>query len=248
MRSLLAQELHKLRTTPAAWVSLGVTLVLGIASVVTNVLVPVQAGAPAFGSAAHVNKTLSVAALSSMVMLAVGILVVAGEYRHRTVLQTYLGEPRRGRVLLAKMAMVSGLGAVAGAVVFGLAYGVAVVLYASKGVGSLGVEVAAPWLGAALSTAVFGVLGVALGALTRNTVAAVVGAVGWVLVVEAGILQSVLPELARWLPAGAGAAITLVGDAGGTLLSPATGALVLIGWAALVAGAAARFSLTREAL
>ena len=126
------QELFKLRTTPAAWVALAITLGLGIASVISNILVPVTAGGPAFGSVDNVNHALSVSALTSMVMLTIGILVMAGEYRHRTIMQTYLGEPRRGSVLIAKLATVAGLGALLGAVVFGIAYGVAVAVYAAK--------------------------------------------------------------------------------------------------------------------
>ena len=83
MTRLVTLELRQLRTTPAAWVALVVTVVLGLASVASNILVS-NPGAPAFGSTDHVNHALSVSALTSMVMLAIGVLVIAGEYRHRT--------------------------------------------------------------------------------------------------------------------------------------------------------------------
>ena len=122
MKPQLSMELFKLRTTPAAWITLGLTVALGAASVASNILVPVQPGGPAFGSVDHINHALSSSALTSMVMLTVGILVMAGEYRHRTILQTYLGEPRRDRVLLAKLVTVGGLGTVLGAAMFGICY------------------------------------------------------------------------------------------------------------------------------
>ncbi len=60
------------------------------------------------------------------------------------------------------------------------------------------------WLGAVLASAAFGLLGVALGGLTRNTVAAVLGGIGWAMIVENGILQNVAPEIGRWLHTGPG--------------------------------------------
>ena len=246
MKSLVSIELYKLRTTPAAWVSLGITLVLGMASVAANALVP-SPGGPAFGSTDHVNHTLSVSALTSMVMLAIGVLVVAGEYRHRTIMQTFLGEPRRARVLAAKAVTVLGLGALLGAGTFGIAYAEAVIIYGARGVHSLPIDVAQLWIGATVASALYGLVGVALGALTRNTVAAIVGAITWVMIIEVGILASALPEVAQWLPAGAAIALTSVGTAAHGMLSPTTAALVLTGWALLISGVAARFSLTREA-
>ena len=106
------------------------------------------AAPPPVGSVDHFNKTLWVAALTSMVMLAIGVLIVAGEYRHRTIMQTYLGEPRRGRVLAAKAVTVAGIGAALGAVTFGMAYAVAVVLYGRAGWETLPVDVPQLWVGA----------------------------------------------------------------------------------------------------
>lgn len=246
MRRQIATELFKLRTTPAAWVTLALTIGLGVASVASNILVPVQPGGPAFGSVDQVNHALSSSALTSMVMLTIGILVMAGEYRHRTILQTYLGEPRRGRVLLAKLLTVGCLGAALGAVVFAIAYAEAVAIYGTRGVHELPVDITQLWLGAVLASAVYGVLGVALGALTRNTVAAVLGGIAWSLIIENGILQNVVPAVAKWLPTGAGVAVTSVGSVGSTLLSPPVAAVVLIGWAAGISGLASRFTLSRE--
>ena len=246
MKTLVSLEFYKLRTTPAAWVSLTVTLVLGAASVASNALVP-SPGGPAFGSTDHVNHALSVSALTSMVMLAIGVLVVAGEYRHRTIMQTFLGEPRRARVLAAKAVTALGLGAILGAGTFGIAYAEAVVIYGARGVDALPVDVAQLWIGATVASALYGLVGVALGALTRNTVAAIIGAIAWVMVIEVGILASALPAVAQWLPAGAAIALTSVGSATHGMLSATTAALVLTGWALLISGIAARFSLTREA-
>ena len=67
---------------------------------------------------------------------------------------------------------------------------------------TLPVDLTQLWVGATVSTALFGLLGVALGALTRNTVTAIVGGIAWAMVIEIGILSSVAPEIGKWLPAG----------------------------------------------
>jgi hypothetical protein len=55
-----------------------------------------------------------------------------------------------------------------------------------------------------------------------------------------------VPSLAEWLPTGAGRALTSTGAGQPAHLGPAAAALVLTGWAALVALAASRITLRRE--
>ena len=50
--------------------------------------------------------------------------------------------------------------------------------------------------------------------------AAILGSIGWAMIIENGILQNVVPEVAKWLPTGAGVAVTSVGGVGDALLSP----------------------------
>lgn len=246
MKNLIRVELFKLRTTPALYVSGAIVGVLTIVSVVANILLAGKQGAAPLGSTDNVNKSLAVAALSTMVALAIGVVMVAGEYRHRTIVGGYLGEPRRHRVITAKLVTAGGLGALIGAVAFGLALAVAVPMYASKGVHHLPVDVVRLWWGAALASACFGMLGVALGSLARNTVGAIVGAIIWVQAIEVGVLQPAAPSLAKWLPTGAGVAVTSAGKEAATLLAPVPAALVLVAWAGAITLLAAKVSLRRE--
>jgi ABC-2 type transport system permease protein len=245
MIRLIRIELLKLRTTPAAWISLVLTLTFTVISVFTTVLLAGRPGTPPLGSIANVSKVLAVGALTSIVMVILGIMISASEDRHRTSLGTYLAEPRRGRVLIAKMLTAGGLGALGGAATFAVALAIAIPLYASKGVHHLPVDIGALWLGTTLITACYGLLGVAIGALTRNTVTAVIGALIWVAVIELAVLQPLLPSIAKWLPTGAGVALTTARH-DGSLLPPAVAALVLVGWAALVSLTASRITLRRE--
>ena len=246
MTTLVRIELLKLRTTPAAWVALGLTAVLTVASVFSSILLAGIQGAPAVGTVGNMSKVFATGVVSSNVMLVLGIMISAGEDRHRTILSTYLAEPRRGRVLLAKLVTAGGLGLVYGALTFGLTVAVAVPVYATQGVHAYPVSIPVLWLGTTLLTACFGLLGVALGALTRNTVGAILGALGWVFLVELAILQPLAPTFAKWLPTGAAIALTTPTEGAGTNLSPALAALVLVGWATVVATVASRLTLSRE--
>jgi ABC-2 type transport system permease protein len=245
MRRLIGIEILKLRTTPALLISTGIVLLLTVASVVSNIALAGRSGAPALGTVDNVAKVLSVAAVSTVVAMTMGIIVLAGEYRSRTIMGTYLAEPRRGRVLIAKLITVSGFSAALGALTFGLALGVAKPIYAANGVHHLPVDVPRLWLGAILGTACYGLLGVALGALTRNTVGAIIGGIAWVFVIEVGILQPALPSVAKWLPTGAAVAITSGGSDASKFLAPGVAALVLLGWTVVLSGIAARFTLSR---
>ena len=246
MNQLIRVELRKLRTTPALLATLATCIALGVTSVVTTIVLAGKEGTPAVGTVANVNKDLQVASMTSIAMLVLGILCIAGEYRHRTIMGAYLAEPRRGRVLAAKFITIGAIGAVLGAVLFGLAVAVALPLYAAKGVHHLPVHLAPMWLGAILATSIYGMLGVAVGALARNTVGAIIGGIIWVQAIEVGLLQNAVPSLAKWLPTGAGVAVTAAKDSAPDLLSPGVAAVVLVGWAVAIALLAARFSVRRE--
>ena len=245
MTTLLRIELLKLRTTPAVYVALALAFFLTVASVLTTILLAGQPGTSPVGSVDNVSHVLSIGVVTSFSMLILGVMLTAGEDRHRTSLSTYLAQPRRGRVLVAKLITAALVGALGGAVTFGLDLAIALPLYAVRGVHHLPVDIASLWIGTTLLTACFGLLGVALGALTRNTVAAIIGALVWSGVIELAVLQPLFPSLAKWLPTGAAVSLTTATGHSG-LLPPALAALVLVGWAALVALLAGRITLRRE--
>ncbi|HEY0520208.1 MAG TPA: hypothetical protein VGC84_12010 [Ilumatobacteraceae bacterium] len=246
MKNLIKVELLKLRTTPALYICAGIVGALTVVSVVANILLAGKSGAPALGTVENVNKVFSVAALSTMVALAIGIVTIAGEYRHRTILGSYLAEPRRGRVAVAKLATAGGIGAITGAAAFGMAAAVAIPMFAAKGVHHLPIDIGRMWWGATLASACFGMLGVALGSAARHTVGAIIGAIIWVQVIEVSVLQPAIPSLAKWLPTGAGVALTSSGKDTAALLAPGPAALVLLAWAGVLTFVAAKVSLNRE--
>jgi ABC-2 type transport system permease protein len=96
-----------------------------------------------------------------------------------------------------------------------------------------------------LGAGLCGLVGVGVGAVVRNQVAALVGTVAWVLVVE-GLLMGLVnaPSLGKWLPsAAAAAAIT---SPGGANLSRLAGTLVFAGYGLALALAGTRLMVRRD--
>jgi len=245
MTGLIRLEFFKLRTTPAFYVTAAAVLFLSVVSAATNVLLKPQAGAPGVGSAMNAQHVLSqAAAVGSMAMFVLGVLVIAGEYRQRTILGTFLGEPRRLRVVVAKLFTVATVGAVVGALTYGAIVAVTIPLYAGKGVHHLPINLASMGLGTVLSTAAYRLLGVAVGALARNTVAAIISGLIWIQLIEVAVLENATPSLAKWLPVGAAQGLTSLDKS--HFLPPAGAAAVLVGWATVLVVVAARLSTRRE--
>jgi ABC-2 type transport system permease protein len=82
------------------------------------------------------------------------------------------------------------------------------------------------------ATALWTAVGVGFGLAVRHQVAAVAGALIWILAGE-GILSAFMPDIGTYFPGTAGSA--LVGANAQGLLSPAMAAVVLAGWAAVAA-------------
>jgi len=102
------------------------------------------------------------------------------------------------------------------------------------------------YLGTVIAGACFGMLGVALGAITRNTVGAIVAATGWALFVEVITLGNVAPGLEKWFPIGASIGLTNPPDPGVSVLTPAVAGVVLAGYAVAMLVAASRTTIRRD--
>jgi ABC-2 type transport system permease protein len=245
MTTLIRLEFLKLRTTPAFYVTAAAAFVLSLVSASTKVLIKPHGGDPPVGSASNVQHVLSQpAAVTSMAMFILGVLVVAGEYRQRTIMSTFLAEPRRLRVITAKLVVAGAVGAVLAAITYAATVGAAISLYADKGIHHLPVDITSIGVGTLLSAATYGLLGVAVGALTRNTVAAIIAGLIWIQIFEVAILENAVPSLAKWLPVGAAQGLTSLDTS--RFLPPAGAAAVLVAWAAVLVLAAARLSTRRE--
>jgi len=130
VNGLVAAEWLKLRTTRLLLGMVPAAVVLSFAAVAGVVLS--ADGVGELESAELVRRLLSVTGTGAILMLVVGILIAAGEYRHGTASDTFLTTPRRHLVLTAKLVVGSAVGLAAGVLSSVLCVGLALVLYATR--------------------------------------------------------------------------------------------------------------------
>lgn len=178
MTRLLSAEVLKLRTTRVLYVLAGGVILLSAIAAATVV------GADAFGTDRALDL-VQAASLSGTVVTITGILVMTNEYRHGTIATTFLAEPHRVRVLGAKL-LVGALAGVAYALIaVAITAAVALPWLAARG-DALAIDGQVPEAVGRLvvSFGLSGALGVAVGAIFRNQVGAVVAVFVWFLIVE----------------------------------------------------------------
>lgn len=174
----------------------------------------------------------------------IGVLAMTAEYRYQTLTPTFLAEPRRGLVLFGKLVVTLGLGLVAGVLALGASLVAAAPAVALTGHSAM-LDDPLIWRSlaqACLAMALWAGIGVGLGALLRNQVAAVVVIIAFSQLVEplarVGLTAwSATRDVAQYLPgaaadAMAGASLYNIGSSA-QLLQWWQGGLVLAGYAAL---------------
>ena len=165
-----------------------------------------------------------------------GAMSITGEFRTGTIRPTFLVTPRRTRVVAAKVvaSMLAGLGV--GLVAAALTAGVETAGLAARGIHiELGSGDYAQLLaGGAFAAALFGAIGVGVGALVRNQVATVVGLCVWLLFLEPLLLGDV-PSAGKYAPEASAGAIAgaIQSQIADTLIAPALGVVLLAAYAGL---------------
>jgi ABC-2 type transport system permease protein len=145
--------------------------------------------------------------------LVLGIIGMAGEYRHQTITPTFLATPRRGRVVAAKLATYALIGLVFGVVTTAVAVLLGAPVIAAKGYPVRIASDAVPQtLGlAVLGVGVWAVFGLGLGTLIRNQVAAILVAVGVAVLIDPLLTLALhalhLDGVAKFLPGSASSAV-----------------------------------------
>jgi ABC-2 type transport system permease protein len=248
MRSLIAAELLKLRTTRMLAVCVGVVVLFAAALPIFSGAVAGHGGEPALAAASLADFLRAPAQLTGGAVLLIGLLAAAGEYRHRTIFSARLEEPRTTRLLAAKLITLAAVGVVVGFAMDVVATVVGAIVLARHHVAVEPLAHGVPKLAVVLPAviALQGILGVAVGALLLNTAAAVGATLVWAFIIE-GIMPIATgqPHLTNWLPSGAIREITSNHTPAGQLV-PVAAAAVLLAYTAVLVTATVTLDRSRE--
>lgn len=194
MTALVSSELLKIRTTRGWYVYLSV-IVLLVGLAVGGDVGP--SGNDERGQVSFQVGLVDAAGISTLLGLILGITVVTNEFRHGTITPTLLTEPHRERVVGAK--------AVAGGLVAVLFAVLALVVIALVGVPWLSIvgadihafehDVGERAAQVVLAAALWALMGIAIGTAVQSQVAALVGTLVWIFVVETLLVVAVFGPL-----------------------------------------------------
>ena len=254
MKTLLQAELLKLRSTRT---TAGLLLAaLGLVALTFLSSVP-KSGATSDGGLTLDDPNLLAEVIATcfgvppMLMALYGTVAFTQEFRYGTITSTYLGEPRRPRVLVAKLMALGIVSVVVTTATLALAVPSTSALILSRdGNLTFGGQFWAVVATGFVVLAAYGVMGVAIGALVRNQIAAVVGVIVWMTAIEYSVVPA-FPDVGRWLPLGATTSLFELGPSmglDGELLSMPVAGLVLFAYTAAAVALAVRLTPRRDVL
>jgi ABC-2 type transport system permease protein len=251
MTRLLRAEWRKVTSIKLGWGMLLGAMALAALGVVAQIASNgVRGGVQLPLSAASVQKSIAASASSAYLFsIVVGIILITTEFRHFTSRPTFLIEPRRGFVIVAKMLVAAVLGIIYGIVCALMTGAIMVSWLGAKGITIHWIEggVLESLLSAIVVIAIFAVVGIGLGVLVRNQITAVIGALAYLFVLEPLIqIIPVVKDVYPYLPGAAAGAITGAGRSTSSLLEPWAGGLVLLGWGVLFAVSGWIFTIRRD--
>jgi len=211
------------------------------------------------GDPSEIANSVYTGGLSTVYLLtlAVGVLQIGSEYRHKTITNTFLATPRRGRVMAAKVISLLGIGAFYGVVslIGSVAAGATVLSARGAEVFPSG-EVGRTLLLSLLVLGLWALIGLGAGILIPNQVAALLIAIGvaWIVEPIAGAILSFWDwgaDVARFFPSSATQAIVDgvnvgMGGEATNQLDWWGGALVLVVYAAVLAGIGSLLTMRKD--
>lgn len=230
MMSQTEAELLKIRSTRT---TVGLLLGLVALELLVTLLTGIASSTKSLVTEQDQNYLFANGGLAGVFAALAGIMLVTSEYRFGTIRPTLLVTPLRSRVLGAKVAAGTIAGLVFGVVGEGLALTIGLIFLKARHIPlsySAGNFTLLIW-GTLAGVALWGALGVGLGAVVKNQVVAVVLLLAWGFLAE-NLLFQFLPSLGRFLPVHDLQSLT--GNTGAHILAPSAAAATLILWTAVL--------------
>jgi len=230
--ALLSAELLKLRTTRTFVALVGVALALSLLVVVLTTVLSDDL------TEDDVREIFTFD-FTALFILLLGVIGMAGEWRHRTITSTVLAAPDRLRLLGAKVLAYAVAGVVLSLVVTVAIMAVGTVILAARGEATAGVAdlIDVLWRNLVVA-ALLGAFGVCIGAIVRNQIVATIGLLVFAFAIEPAVL-GLASDVGRFGPT-VGAPNGIVGaDGFEDLLAPGLALLVMVAWIGLGFAAAA---------
>lgn len=239
MRRLAKAELLKPRTTRATVTLLASMVALILLLILLHVFSLSTAHlSNADGQLKVVGWGTTVGALFAALL---GATSITAEIRHGTIRPTFLGTPRRERVIYAKLLATAVMGIGVGLLAEGLAAGIEAAGLALRGIG---IHLTAGdylqlLVGGAVAAALFAAIGLGVGGLVRQQVGAIAGLTIWLILIETTLIGNV-PSAGKFAPGAAAGAVAgaIQTQSISNLVAPGMGALLLLLYAAIAAAAA----------
>ncbi len=183
--------------------------------------------------------------------LILGITGMTGEYRYFTITASFLVSPKRWPIVVAKLVAHLVMGVVYGVVTAAAAVLVGAIVISIRGadIGLTADGVPRSILLSVVAVALWTLIGIGLGTLIRNQIAAILIGIALALIIEPVVtLLLSWADLGgvKYLPSQASAALLQQVPQGGDLLSWWAGGLLLVGYALAFAAIGVFSSLRRD--
>ena len=255
--NLIKSEWRKLVYVRANWgLVFAATFISALSVAVTPFIIDSQSELFGFGldQQEAVDSVYANGISGYIFAIILGIMLMAGEFRHGTAVATFLTAPKRGVVVLAKLG-IAALGGILLMVISALASflaGYVALLQFAEAADPSDTLFLNTITASVIGGAVLAIIGVAIGTLVRNQMLAIVGALVYLFIVDP-VLLALLPDAGKWLPTGLITAMLAIdvnapelGMNTSDYLSPWLATLVLIGYGVVFAVTAWATSLKRD--
>ncbi len=244
----------KLRTTAVPWVLASIALIINGLLILVIFLRhdPATGGDTVPHTTQQLKNLVGSGFQGYLFALLLGVLCITTEFRHKTATTAFLVTPVRPVFVGGKMILAAIAGAgLAVIMLIATLIGGGLTLVARGGSFSAMLhQLPAVAPGMILVFALFAILGVGVGSVLTNQVAAIIVVLGWFIILE-GILVSLVNSAEKWVPTGAALAASNLtrgmGQGGQTygLFNQWQGTLLMLGYGLLFA-AIGSFILTRR--